>query len=702
MKFEILKKYVRKHRDQLWMIGLVFLGAFVISLFIIGNSKKGLMKMTHLTDEEYHFNGLWYALTEGFRQTVQLCIILFIAGLYIVYKLNRKYHLFRKDDRGFLISRKGTYGTSEFMTDYDVQQEFSVTDINLDRDHMPVLGQLTSDGKKTVTLKKPKYPDELRNTLIIGSSGTHKSRGYVVSELIRAIQRGESIVITDPSGELYLKTAEYFRKMDVDVKVLNLVDPKRSDYWDLLHETIDIETGRLDSSRLNTFVSVFLHNTSGPETGDRFWYELSSGYLKATIAYAAFKHDAFIIDRLKLSYQRIFPETDSVALAEQFNVSRSLQECQNRLLKDALAAGCGYEITKDLILKTERMAPPYSIREVHHLLMNFEEVENAYRMDPRIPDNYVGKIAYKTCTQKALSENVRSSAILGTLGKLAAFTDEKLSNALSNPGIILRNANKKLSAYFLITSEDNADIRPISSLFFSFLFADAKANFDEARRISEITHSANMTKDLSVVLDEFHSLGVIGGTPDVFVTYMSDSRKRHIHTSIIVQNITQIAANYGQSNAETIISNCNTTLFFGANDAETRRFISEMSGQVTVMADSYDQKYTDESSTSTGRRNLLTPDEAGRIRNEVVVFRHGCYPLRMNIFDYSLLPEFRNKQLEVKSLEEWQSMYKSKWYNQYHYEYSDHTFANILKYVVDSKGDLVLNYVGSYENPFYN
>jgi len=694
-----LKKLILQNKNRLYFGGLVITCMFVVALLFNASVKNSFMMMAHAGDPEYEFNGIEYAVTEGLPLTLRLWILFSALTLIIVFRISRKWNLFRKDDRGFLISGKGTYGTSEFMTGKEADKEFSVTDIESDCDYMPILGQLTSGGEKTVTLQKPKYPDELRNTLIIGSSGTHKSRGYVVSELVRAIRRGESVVITDPSGELYLKTARFFRKLNVDVKVLNLVNPKQSDYWDLIHETIDIETGRLDSSRLNTFVSVFLHNTSGTDSGDHFWYELSSGYLKATIAYAAFQHDAFVISKLLQIYMAIFPEADSVALLKEFSVRSSLKSCQNKIMKDALAAGCDYLMMNDLILNVERMAPPYSIREVHRLLMNFEEVEEAYRTDIRIPDNYVGKIAYKTCTQKALSENVRSSAILGTLGKLAAFTDENLANTLSNPGINLRNANKKLSAYYLITSEDNADIRPISSLFFSFLFADAKANFDEARQIAEATDSTNMTKDLSVILDEFHSLGVIGGTPDVFVTYMSDSRKRHIHTSIIVQNITQIASNYGQSNAETIISNCNTTLFFGANDAETRRFISEMSGQMTVMAESYEGKYDSEAGTSSGSRYLLTPDEAGRIRNEVVVFRHGCYPLRMNIFDYSLLPEYREGELEAEALQDSLGAYEEN--NQYHLDYSDSSFQNTLKWLVDSKGELQLEWNGQYENRFY-
>ena len=673
---------------------------FLIAALVVGGAKKGSAELAHFSDPDYHFNGFWYAITEGFGSTLFLTMFFSVIISLLILKYGKKYFLFTKDDRGFEISRKGTYGTSEFMQGSRIDDEYRVVDIDKDTDHMTILGQQTEDGTKTVTLKKPKYPDELRNMLVIGSSGTSKSRGFVVSEILNAAFRGESVLVSDPSGELYLNTASVLKKCGLSVYALNCVDPEYSDCWDLLSLTLNSETDRLDGTLLNMFVSVFLRNTSAGEMGDRFWYELASGYLKAAIGYAAYKRESYIITNLKSLYAGLFPELDARELDKLFNFKLSVKECRDRLFHDALNKGCEWNMLSEHISNVERMAPPFTISEVHRLLMDFDPVEEAYTRDPLIPDTYIGKIAYKTCSQRALSENVKASGILGTLGKLSLFTDEKLAFNLSEPGIDLKTINKEPSAVFIISPEDNAEMRAITSLFITFAFVNAKETYDTARQKAESQNTGNPTLPLSIILDEFHSIGVIGGTPDVFVTYMSDSRKRLIHISLIVQNITQIASLYGKSNAETIISNCNTTLFFGANDPETKRFISELSGQVTVMANSYGGKYTEETGISSGRRNLLTPDEAGRIRNEVIIFRHGCYPLRLNIFDYRMLPVFKYGNVQKISLAEGTQSFEQRYRNRYRITENSKLLITNAKYMIESDHGFSLECNAPWEDPW--
>lgn len=673
---------------------------FLFAAYVVGNTKKGFAEMHHFMDPDYHFNGFWYAITEGIGSTLFFTIVFTVLAAGVGYKIGRKYFLFSKDERGFQISRKGAYGTSSFMRSSQIDDEYRIIDIETDAEYMTILGQLTEEGTHTVTLKKPRFPDELRNMLVIGSSGTSKSRGFVISEIINSAYRGESVLVSDPSGELYLNTASILKKRGLNVYALNCVDPEHSDSWDLLSLTLNSETERLDGTLLNMFVSVFLRNTSAGEMGDRFWYELASGYLKAAIGYAAYKRETTIISDLKSLYTGLFPDLSYKEVSEIFNSKASIKECKNRLFHDALNKGVEWNQISKYISNVERMAPPFTIQQVHNLLMDFDPVEEAYRNDKFIPDTFIGKIAYKTCSQRALSENVKASGILGTLGKLSLFTDEKLSFNLSEPGIDLRDINKNPCAVFLISPEDNADMRAITSLFITFAFVNAKETYDKARQVSESQGIKNPTLPLSIILDEFHSIGVIGGTPDVFVTYMSDSRKRLIHISLIIQNITQIASLYGKSNAETIISNCNTTLFFGANDPETKRYISELSGQVTVMTDSYGGTYAEETVMSSGKRNLLTPDEAGRIRNEVIVFRHGCYPLRLNIFDYRSLPVFRSGDTRKVSLAESTVPFEQRYRDPYRIKKDRESLNTAVQHMLEDDRRLSLECTVPWEDPW--
>ena len=51
-----------------------------------------------------------------------------------------------------------------------------------------------------------------KHTAIYGASGTGKSRCFVRPQILQCVARGESVVITDPKGEIYADTAEFMRK----------------------------------------------------------------------------------------------------------------------------------------------------------------------------------------------------------------------------------------------------------------------------------------------------------------------------------------------------------------------------------------------------------------------------------------------------------------------------------------------------------
>ena len=64
------------------------------------------------------------------------------------------------------------------------------------------------------------------NVMVIGGSGAGKSASFVIPNVLGLLG---SYVFTDPKGELYDKTASYFKANGYDVKVLNLVTPEASD-----------------------------------------------------------------------------------------------------------------------------------------------------------------------------------------------------------------------------------------------------------------------------------------------------------------------------------------------------------------------------------------------------------------------------------------------------------------------------------------
>ena len=112
--------------------------------------------------------------------------------------------------------------------------------------------------------------------MLYGGSGAGKSASYVIPN---ALQLLGSYVFTDPKGELYDKTAGYFKSKGYDVKVLNLVHPQNSDGYNPLHHInneIDVDI------IANTIVKG---QGDGGKSSDPFWDDMSEMLMKALIYY---------------------------------------------------------------------------------------------------------------------------------------------------------------------------------------------------------------------------------------------------------------------------------------------------------------------------------------------------------------------------------------------------------------------------------
>ena len=181
----------------------------------------------------------------------------------------------RQDERNFMRSDKGTYGTSGWMTVSELKQILDwkpITDTT-----GTILG--IKDGK---VVSLPTTSRLNKHTAIYGASGTGKSRCFVRPQILQCVARGESVIITDPKGEIYADTAEFLRKRGYDVKMFNLVDPTYSDSWACLNE-ITVNPDQIELMA-QTFVEVIIKNT-GSAGGDKFWDNAESNLLKALCLY---------------------------------------------------------------------------------------------------------------------------------------------------------------------------------------------------------------------------------------------------------------------------------------------------------------------------------------------------------------------------------------------------------------------------------
>lgn len=232
---------------------------------------------------------------------------------------------YTRDPRGFDILPDGTHGTSGFLTKKEMG-EF------LELGKAQEVGGMMLGKYKQRPDDLDKYalyvahhmrPGDNNNLLCIGAPGSGKSRGFIIPFLMGVAQRSnatgmkESVIATDPKGELFEKLAPYFKKKGFNVKAINFLDMAHSDGWNCLY-SLDTET-----ELVQTVANTIIQNTSGPREADDFWSRAELNLLMALIHYVC---------NLKDEKGRLLPiEQRSLGDVYQILAHKSINEINNIL-----------------------------------------------------------------------------------------------------------------------------------------------------------------------------------------------------------------------------------------------------------------------------------------------------------------------------------------------------------------------------------
>ena len=188
-----------------------------------------------------------------------LVIAAIVGGIFLVRFLFDRFDSNDKDPRGFARNKSGAYGTAQWMSDKELKSVLQKT--KPEESDGVILGEYKGE-----VVALPKAP------------GTMKSRAIIRNALLQALKLNESVVITDPKGEMYADTAELYRQNGYDVKVYNLIDPSHSDSWNCMSDLNG------DTLLAQTLTNVIIGNTSSGK-GDHFWDNGEGNLLKALVLY---------------------------------------------------------------------------------------------------------------------------------------------------------------------------------------------------------------------------------------------------------------------------------------------------------------------------------------------------------------------------------------------------------------------------------
>ena len=390
---------------------------------------------------------------------------------------------------------------------------------------------------------------------------------------------------------------------------------------------------------------------SGSGQQDGFWEQTALNLMSAVIGFVAYEHEAEIIDNYINLYKVISGVPSDENIKAMHDTMLGFPECREIIRQKALEKGYDALAMEDLERQMDEckkyVKHPFNLETIYFTLLNFNDIEPRFE---GIPVWHAAKAPYLTFKTNA-TESVRSSAIQGTQLRFQIFSDKKLRDALSYDGIHCADVTKTHSAYFVILSDKTETTKPVASLFFSFLFKDVMDAWDKELSIAEAKGEKNPRLPLTLMLDEFYSIGVIGGNPKAFGTTMATSRSREIHIWIILQSYSQLAALYGPETGNMIQGGCSIILYLGGNDPATTEFISSfVAGDSTVLNESHSDtrgllgKSTNTPNLSVTKRNFITSEEAKRWRDKVLIAKQATYLAKANPFpwiDHPAYPECR-------------------------------------------------------------
>lgn len=620
---------------------LLFCFSFLVSLFpagciakvFVGEWDVGLLR------------GFVLALTTGYGIVTALVFACAITFVIIRFSVNNTDLNATKevDDRGVATSMAGTYGTARWMNEAEAKKVYEVGPV--ENVTGTILGQFTQDGEEVIAL--PFEPTGNRNLILIGPPGSGKSFGYVRTAVFQSIVRGESVVVTDPKGEIHNDMRKLLESRGYKVKVFNLINLDLSNAWDCVQEIYDPITGNIDDQRVITFCKTVIANTGGGANskGDPFWESSEENLFRVAVSYCAYIREKSLIEIYERRAKELLTQLpyitreDEQSLIEIVKNPESAMVDRRRVVEYLAHSFYGDEEGDRKLSEWEEDAPTCNISDIYDALLH-NDLDKWEANFKYVPLSHPAASAWAVF--KGMGERVQPNIVGGLNTRLQLFMTYKVRRVISNDDIRLANLGAEKTALFLIISDDNASMQLLSSLLLSFLFKDLKEAFDAVGGEGRIP--------VNVVADELANTGV---WPN-FEKTIATARSRKIAVSLILQSLPQLTQLYGEENAETIIGCCNTMLVLGCNDKYTAEYISDKSGIVTIRAKSVSDTRASSAgnrgvmqgyslSEGDGKRNLVNPDEVQHLdKEQILIMTNGQNMLEAKRFGFIHHPLFND------------------------------------------------------------
>ena len=438
--------------------------------------------------------------------------------------------------------------------------------------------------------KQPKYARN-KNILVIGGSGSGKTRFFVKPSIM---QMHSSYVITDPKGQLLKETGKMLLhgapKLDENGK------PVRDRHGRIIYEPYRIKV-------LNTI-------------------NFSKSMKYNPLAYVRSEKDILKLVNVIIANTK----GDGEKSSEDFWVKAE------RLLYCALIGYIWYEAEPeernfitllDLLNACEAREDDETYKSPVDIL--FDDLAK------KQPEHFAVKqyVKFKMAAGKTLK-----SILVSCGARLAPFDIKELRDIMTEDELELDTMGDQKTALFLIMSDTDTTFNFVIAMLQSQLFNLLCDKADDF-------YNGRLPVHVRCLLDEFANIGQIPNFDKLIATI----RSREISASIILQSQSQLKTIYKDA-ADTIVGNCDSTLFLGGKEKSTLKEISELLGKETI--DLYNQSENRGSQVSHGLsyqklgKELMTQDELAVMDGGKCIFMlRGVRPFLSDKYDLTRHPNYR-------------------------------------------------------------
>lgn len=421
------------------------------------------------------------------------------------------------------------------------------------------------------------------NTLILGGSGSGKTRGYVMPNILQA---HSSYIVTDPKGEILEKAGYFLSEIKgYKIRVLNLDDKTLSDgYNPFIY--IHPERDGYEERVLSLIETIIINTDGGEKKGgsDPFWDKAERLFLQAIFFFTC---DGFV------------PEERNMNTVIQLIAMLQIAEDEDNYDSD-----------------------------LDYFAAIFERKHGS---------DHIGVQQWKEFRQKASGKTAKS-IVISAVARLAPFRTRAVRKIFSYDTMHLDRVGEEKTVIFVVVPPTDTTFNFIAGMLFTQLFQELQYCATQVHK----HEGQRLPVPCRFILDEFANTCTIPN----FVKILAYARSFGIGITPILQSLEQIKNMY-KNEWGVIVDNCNELLYLGSiTHMDTLEYMSKLLGKGTFDKRTTGRTRGRQGSSSENfdvvGRELMTADEIRQLKKEnCLLVIGGRSPFYSEKYDYTKHPNYR-------------------------------------------------------------